>query len=84
MVLLLMGVNDLAIYQWLSTRHRHRVVVPHLNEHNAISGNPRLAEQAPHLHEVAGEGSQRTSAKKLNALIEHCLLKEICDGCQEN
>jgi hypothetical protein len=34
--------------------------------------------------QVIGEALQKASAKKLNSLVEDGLLKEICDGCQEN
>jgi len=34
--------------------------------------------------QVIGEALQRASAKKLNALIEDGVLKEICHDCQKN
>jgi hypothetical protein len=34
--------------------------------------------------QVIGEALQKASAKKLDALIEDGVLKEICYGCQEN
>lgn len=34
--------------------------------------------------QVIGEALQRASAKKLDALIEDAVLKEICHGGQEN
>lgn len=34
--------------------------------------------------QVIGEALQKASAKKLDALIEDGVLKEICDDCQEN
>ena len=34
--------------------------------------------------QLIGEALQKASAKKLDALIEDAVLKEICHGCQEN
>lgn len=34
--------------------------------------------------QVIGEALQKASGKQLDALIEDGVLKEICNGCQEN